>query len=621
MEHRYWGSTTGTEKFHMDDLLDCAINSRHDYKPSFIFYASDLDDSSRPFYGIELEVNTPSTDSRANARTLLMGVNHAKRHFYCKRDGSLQTGFEFNSMPMTMEYMEQTFDVSYMNAIFESSEVFTRDDCGFHVHISRDSFRDLAKFHTSMYNILPFLLYISGRADYGQILQYASPLIDNYNEKEYTKLLSGSCKFYAHTKRTKPVMLKPSVAQLENQGRYTFINYVNDKTVEIRLFKGTTDWANVRFTVRLLDYIKSFSDKGVIIQDVSVLTDKKHLTGQPDWFKTELQDRLNKMSRDLLRAFWNQKRGLLYNRDDHFSFYRIPFKNLKVGDLCFAKKDIKSSLRSTDSEKVMYDLMGNSLTYEVIKTGKQVKVLRKAPYSNTTILTLTESDKDYVYFTRVLHVLAPASNDNNANFFTEICKAMYGYKEVKELKTNSVAKSFLERMYSGETVQAGNLDLSGHVHIRRELSSMPTYILDPWEDDSEPNEAPDWYDHTAPTRLDDGVADWTPVDDLTWRTNDYANGYILSYGCNQEDFAVSLSRSGDGTISGNSLADYFIDFNAGGSDIWGIKVSDLIQGANYRMEKVRRSTINLPPYVRELIRTLFGKEVISDLANSLIDHA
>ena len=71
----------------------------YSYKPDPIFYGTD----SNLYLGVELEIDD-GDGSHEDAKEILRIANAAGSHIYIKHDGSLDSGFEIVTHPMTLQY-------------------------------------------------------------------------------------------------------------------------------------------------------------------------------------------------------------------------------------------------------------------------------------------------------------------------------------------------------------------------------------------------------------------------------------------------------------------------------------------------------------------------------------
>ena len=105
------------------------------YKPKPYFYGE-----GNRFFGIELEIDGAG-ENGSNARKLLEIGNIEDNLFYCKRDGSLDEGFEIVTHPMTLQFHQNSmpWDEIMHKAIRMGYYSHQANTCGLHIHVNRDS--------------------------------------------------------------------------------------------------------------------------------------------------------------------------------------------------------------------------------------------------------------------------------------------------------------------------------------------------------------------------------------------------------------------------------------------------------------------------------------------------
>lgn len=420
---KYWGSLNSDKKYSESELLEQSISENHQYRPDFRFYG----DESDVHFGIELEYNVAiGTLRQASASVLLQGVNEDNQHFYCKRDGSLLNGFEFNSMPMTYAYYRQNF-ADLQNTI-NDAKVYATDDCGFHVHISKSAFATTThrkRFITSLYNLLPFLLYISNRKVSTQVMRYAT-LANKGNLNEFSDLIDGWMKSLKATGTTNKSFSQLPKVNCENlitlnhqeSSRYAWLSMSNRRTIELRLFKGTTDWSYVLNVLGMLKHIFDRS-KTTVITSVDHLASTLNVEDDVFAFVTESQQRLIKDLR-LIDALskkgkvisktmdWDMGRNAResISNDVDFVLYRVPAKSLRVGDIAVNKKTRKSFLEDAQRHGAKEALKQHG--FEVVnildKDGKRVILTM---HSATLVTIDDEIVENYVFVRRHLKLLMP----------------------------------------------------------------------------------------------------------------------------------------------------------------------------------------------------------------------
>lgn len=213
-----------------------STRSIHDYyyKPEPVFFGT-----GNRYMGIELEIDGAGEDS-GNARRLLELANRSEEKLYIKHDGSLDSGMELVSHPMTLDYHMN--HMPWADILREARELGYRSHqagtCGLHIHINRTAFgstvaeqeeviaRLLYFFEKNWEELLKF-----SRRTHNQLKQWA----DRYGLKEHPKDI-----------------LKHAKGDGE---RYTCVNLLPYHTVEIRLMRGTLRHNSFLASLQLVDRI------------------------------------------------------------------------------------------------------------------------------------------------------------------------------------------------------------------------------------------------------------------------------------------------------------------------------------------------------------------------------
>lgn len=203
------------------------------YKPSPIFYGS-----GTRFFGVELEMDDGGEDDD-NANALTQIANDDEERIYCKRDGSIEDGFEIVTHPMTLAYHMKQMPWAALTeeAVQMGYRSHQPGTCGLHVHVNRSSFGETeAKQEACIARLLFFvenhwneLLRFSRRTQQ-QMDQWAARYGRKDNPKEQME----------HVKST-------------YTDRYRAINLTNYATIEFRMFRGTLRYNTLIATLELVD--------------------------------------------------------------------------------------------------------------------------------------------------------------------------------------------------------------------------------------------------------------------------------------------------------------------------------------------------------------------------------
>lgn len=202
----------------------------HEYKPSPEFHAAqgELTTARNVFYGVEIEVEGGSDASI---------VNHDA--FYCKRDGSLDDGFEIVSHPCTFKWWASQ-PLDFLPRLSRAGyRSYDTETCGLHIHVSRDAFTtaEIARLAKFFRNSADFIFKVSRRRSREAMNQWAR--IDSNDD--------------AHLER--------KVNNRYDCFRYEALNLSCAHTLEFRLFRGTINVSavkrNIAFTHTLCQYAKT----------------------------------------------------------------------------------------------------------------------------------------------------------------------------------------------------------------------------------------------------------------------------------------------------------------------------------------------------------------------------
>lgn len=223
----------------------------HDYyyKPDPIFYGSELKDSI--YLGVELEIDD-GYENESNAEEILNTANAVSEHIYIKHDGSLDSGFEIVSHPMSLAYQREQMPwrevlKKCINLGYSSHQSET---CGLHIHVNREAF---------------------GNTDYEQ--ENAIARLIYFYEKFWTEILRFSRRTEEQVNRWASrygcaiSTCKNSLDTAKKKGlrRYTAVNLTNKNTIEFRIFRGSLRYetfiATIEFTYYLCGLAKKLSDE------------------------------------------------------------------------------------------------------------------------------------------------------------------------------------------------------------------------------------------------------------------------------------------------------------------------------------------------------------------------
>lgn len=217
---------------------DNPIKKYHETKGTLDF--KNLEEQFPVYYrGIELEVETDITES-----VIEVLRNTDSTLFRFEEDGSLQSGFEIITAPMSKKHWEQAGFYELENLI-DSLKVVSRPRswdsgrCGLHIHFNRIEISNQAQIFLKKFMVEnhEFISKISGRDSF----EYCrNPSYDDY------ELNTNN--------------------QIRNYDRYLTLNFTPD-TLEFRFWRGTLKTENIKHSVQLTEDLIRFAELAVIYDE------------------------------------------------------------------------------------------------------------------------------------------------------------------------------------------------------------------------------------------------------------------------------------------------------------------------------------------------------------------
>jgi hypothetical protein len=219
----YWD---GNDHDCEEDISSQLIHE-YSYRPRPHFFGQ-----AKYYLGFELEVESNGNSRKVGASYV---VDRLSPRVYLKNDGSLDEGFEIVSHPHTLDELHEKFDWTVLKGLrqqgFRSWDTRT---CGLHVHVSRTAFGEVSK-----------------RSDINKTqaheLRFIKLIYDNQRQIER---LAGRSSDYA--KFNDKGSLANRVKYGTQDDRYEAVNSQNEKTLEVRVFKGSLKPARVLSAVELV---------------------------------------------------------------------------------------------------------------------------------------------------------------------------------------------------------------------------------------------------------------------------------------------------------------------------------------------------------------------------------
>lgn len=243
---------------------DCAPTSHlheYGYKPDPVFGTTEADDGLSSYlgealtFGVELECD--GGDSVSDA---LADIYRITDRCYCKHDGSLADGFEIVTHPGTLAWHKERFpwaDVckASLDNGFRSHDT---DTCGLHVHVGRAQLGDrpwdtAAKMSLITYRLKDWFVRFSRRGGETRWAEYVKP---------GTRLGDDEQAF-----------LGAYYEQLRGD-RYRAVNVRNDRTVEVRIFRGTLNPSTVLASLELVSNLALYAKENELEDCLAVTWDE-----------------------------------------------------------------------------------------------------------------------------------------------------------------------------------------------------------------------------------------------------------------------------------------------------------------------------------------------------------
>ena len=213
----------------------------YNYKPTPLFYGGDSD----LYLGIELEIDHGGEDNE-NATRLLEIANHKSEHMYCKHDGSISSGFEMVSHPMTLSYHKEKmpWNEIFSEAISLDYRSHNTDTCGLHIHVNRDAFGESEEEQEACISRIVFFV----EKHWDDLVQFSRRKLANLNRwaARYATISTTAKETYKKAKDS-------------HAGRYAAVNLTNYETVEFRLFRGTLRHETFMATLQLVAFLCNLS--------------------------------------------------------------------------------------------------------------------------------------------------------------------------------------------------------------------------------------------------------------------------------------------------------------------------------------------------------------------------
>lgn len=206
---------------------ECLPVHNYHLKPELIFYGNE--DSLH--MGIELEIGGTTGKMCNSARRKLNPLSRKEKLFHLESDSSIpDEGFELVTQPCTAEFHRNKFNWDAIMNILNKNEFTTgttEHPCGMHIHMSRNYLSALR------WCVFDWFVYHH---------RFAFEAIANRMGNRFAKFPNEENKKWG----------------VNYYGRYEYLNFENDDTVEFRLCKSTLDAERLVNTVEFMDSVVNF---------------------------------------------------------------------------------------------------------------------------------------------------------------------------------------------------------------------------------------------------------------------------------------------------------------------------------------------------------------------------
>lgn len=224
------------------------------------------------FFGVELEIEALDRDKSID---IAEDITKSFPRMACiKHDGSLEKGY---GIEVVTAPGDMAFHKSFWAKFFDKKYEFESDKssrCSTHVHISREPLSPLhiARMGAFFYNggTRKFIEAIAGRSLTNEWAQRYAYIGYDYKATDFVEVY-GTPEYFARKYNinrdnemlqslTLPQSQRIATMKALRLPRYTAMNLDNDNTVEIRIFKGTSDLTtmlkNVEFCQSVVDFCR-----------------------------------------------------------------------------------------------------------------------------------------------------------------------------------------------------------------------------------------------------------------------------------------------------------------------------------------------------------------------------
>lgn len=208
------------------------IQSYHSSKRLQWPQADDWTAKHNRFFGVELEVEVHNNDSEFKARQLHEAINDQQmgNKVFFERDGSVPSGFEIISQPMSLPAQRQLWSWLNNKELTKHLKSHNTSTCGLHVHVSRDGLTPL--------QIAKIVAFVNAPDNEPLIFAIARRYAEGY------------CRIKDKSKIGKAH---------QSDDRYEAVNVTNSKTIEFRVFKGSLKYESIVAAIEFANSMVEFT--------------------------------------------------------------------------------------------------------------------------------------------------------------------------------------------------------------------------------------------------------------------------------------------------------------------------------------------------------------------------
>lgn len=228
---------------------DMQVLHNYGYKPDPIFFPRT---GLNHYFGVEVEYEAARGDYSALQSTIPTVYGHLKNRVYLKSDGSLTCGAEIVTHPCTLKEHKRadwTGLLQTLSAMGMQSHDGNR--AGIHVHINKTG---LGYNDAEVERTIARLLYLVNDKFYPQLYKF-SRRTDWHWCKQYVGL-------HLEDADVTDAKLLQKLAQARRDNganRYRCLNFQNNNTVEVRIFRGTLNVDTFYAILELCDALLKFA--------------------------------------------------------------------------------------------------------------------------------------------------------------------------------------------------------------------------------------------------------------------------------------------------------------------------------------------------------------------------